>query len=378
MTRKNLIRWIIGAVAFAVLVAVPVFAQIQFSDVPEDEDNIRRADIQFVAEEGWFAGYPDGTFKPDRNISPDQMTTVLTRAFGEGITREEFASFLRWGNIGKERIAPAISAADAARAAAEAAFEAYGELFFIPGADEAEYANTAEAARAAAQAAHAAINASAAALSAKAAAEAAAADACQDRRDGASAEVVSAAALATASAAEAALAAASAEAARAAASTARAAAPYALFLPSRDAGVAHRVFNPDAYIALSYYSDALDAVEAARAVRDAADDLLEAHGSQGALAVARSVAYETLDEYRELSTKAEIADSYARSASTVEAYYSGGARSYAEAAHQAARADAQAAWAAARLAKDTAVAYADIAEVAADDAAVWVRDVCYL
>ena len=379
MTRKKLVRCTIGAVVLAVIVAVPVFAQIQFSDVPEGEDDIRWADISFVAEEGWFTGYPDGTFKPDQNISPEQMTTVLTRAFGEGITRAEFASLLRWGSIGKERIVPTAAAADAARVAAEAVFEAYGELFSIARVDEVEYANTAEAARAAAEAARAAINAAAAALSAESAAESAAADACRDRLDATAAEAVSAAAaLAAASAAEAAVAVEAAESARLAASIAASAAPYAIFLPSRDAGVAHRVFNPDDYIAVAYYPDALDAAVAARSVRDAADDTLEAHGAHDTLNVARRVAYEAFDEYSELTAKAEIADSAARGASAVDAYSRGGANVYAEAAHQAARADAQAAWAAARLAKDTAVAYADVAEVAADGAAIWVRDVCYL
>ena len=83
------------AVAIVVLVAVSVVAQIQFSDVPEDHP--RWSDINFVAERGAFRGYPDGTFQPDLNITPDQMTNVLVRAFPGGMTRGEFASMLRNG-----------------------------------------------------------------------------------------------------------------------------------------------------------------------------------------------------------------------------------------------------------------------------------------
>ena len=62
-------RWAIAVAAF-VLVAVPIVAQMQFSDVPEDHP--RRADITFVADRGAFQGYPDGTFRPERNIPPNR------------------------------------------------------------------------------------------------------------------------------------------------------------------------------------------------------------------------------------------------------------------------------------------------------------------
>ena len=96
------VRWTMIAVAAAVLVAVPVVAQIQFSDVPSD--NPHRDDINYVAGERWFVGFRDATFKPDQNITPAQMTRVLTRAFDEGITRAEFASFMVAGNEWQQRI----------------------------------------------------------------------------------------------------------------------------------------------------------------------------------------------------------------------------------------------------------------------------------
>ena len=98
----NAARWTTIAVAAAVLLAVPVFAQIQFSDVPDD--NPHREDINAVAGQRWFVGYRDGTYKPDQKISPSEMTRVLTRAFDEGLTRAEFASFMVAGNIWQERV----------------------------------------------------------------------------------------------------------------------------------------------------------------------------------------------------------------------------------------------------------------------------------
>lgn len=90
------VRWTVIAVATTVLVAVvPVVAQIQFSDVPDD--NIHRDDINFVAGERWFVGYRDGTYQPDREISENEMAKVLSRAFA-GLTRAEFASFMVAGN----------------------------------------------------------------------------------------------------------------------------------------------------------------------------------------------------------------------------------------------------------------------------------------
>ena len=98
----NAARWTTIAVAAAVLLAVPVFAQIQFSDVPDN--NPHRRDINFVAGERWFVGYRDGTYKPDQEISPSEMTRVLTRAFDEGLTRAEFASFMVAGNEWQEDV----------------------------------------------------------------------------------------------------------------------------------------------------------------------------------------------------------------------------------------------------------------------------------
>ena len=89
-------RWTLIAVAALVLIGIPVVAQVQFSDV--ESDNPHWDDIVAVARERWFLGYADGSYKPDKNISPSEMAKVLSRAFDEGITRAEFASFMVAGN----------------------------------------------------------------------------------------------------------------------------------------------------------------------------------------------------------------------------------------------------------------------------------------
>ena len=68
-----------------------------FSDVTKDHrmyNGIRVAEI-----EGWFAGYPDGTLKPDQTITANQIAAVVGRLFPDGATRAEVANFLAAGSI---------------------------------------------------------------------------------------------------------------------------------------------------------------------------------------------------------------------------------------------------------------------------------------
>ena len=84
----------LGVVGLLALVGT-AFAATRFSDV--DETHVQYRDIEYAAEQGWFAGYEDGTFKPDRAIPSHQLTTVIGRAFPEGATRADLATFLRGG-----------------------------------------------------------------------------------------------------------------------------------------------------------------------------------------------------------------------------------------------------------------------------------------
>ena len=66
-----------------------------FDDVAESHPQNR--DIAYVVEQGWFEGYPDGAFRPDRAITPNQIATVVSRAFPASSTRADLATFMRQG-----------------------------------------------------------------------------------------------------------------------------------------------------------------------------------------------------------------------------------------------------------------------------------------
>ena len=56
-------------------------APAEFPDVPDDHP--RKADIDYAVARGWFQGYGDGTFQPDRKITPSQITSVVRRVFDQ-------------------------------------------------------------------------------------------------------------------------------------------------------------------------------------------------------------------------------------------------------------------------------------------------------
>lgn len=79
-------------VATALVAGGVAWAQTRFPDVPDDHEHATA--IEYAAEKGWFAGYEDGTFKPNRKLTSNQATTVFGRAFPDGVTRAEFANIL--------------------------------------------------------------------------------------------------------------------------------------------------------------------------------------------------------------------------------------------------------------------------------------------
>ena len=79
-----------------VVAGTAAWAAHNFTDVPDDHP--QHDDIAYAAEKGWFAGYGDGTFRPDRKLTTDQAVTVFGRAFPDGVSRADLATILRAGD----------------------------------------------------------------------------------------------------------------------------------------------------------------------------------------------------------------------------------------------------------------------------------------
>lgn len=93
---KRAWRYCLIAAAFTMAAAgVAVAASSSFSDLPYSHP--QRSDIEHAVEQGWFQGYGDDTFKPNRAITQTQIATVISRALAEGSTRADLATFLRGG-----------------------------------------------------------------------------------------------------------------------------------------------------------------------------------------------------------------------------------------------------------------------------------------
>lgn len=94
---KPIVRVLKTAVTLllAAAVAVPAFAATWFSDVPDSHPHY--ADISDAHRRKWLEGYGDGKFRPDEPITPEQAVRVIKKAFGDDLTRAEFASVLMGG-----------------------------------------------------------------------------------------------------------------------------------------------------------------------------------------------------------------------------------------------------------------------------------------
>lgn len=86
----------LAAVMMAVLLGgAAAVALTSFDDVPDA--HLHSDGIRMSVERGWFQGYPDGSFRPDRNITAAQLAKVLLRAYPDGLTRGQAATFLSGG-----------------------------------------------------------------------------------------------------------------------------------------------------------------------------------------------------------------------------------------------------------------------------------------
>lgn len=87
--------FLIGAALTLATTSIAVAASSSFSDLTNDHPQLN--DIEHAVEQRWFQGYGDGTFKPDQVITQQQIVTVIGRAFPDGSTRADMATFLRGG-----------------------------------------------------------------------------------------------------------------------------------------------------------------------------------------------------------------------------------------------------------------------------------------
>lgn len=96
--RTRIIAARVVGVACVVLAvsATAALATHNFSDVPDDHP--QAGDIAYAVEKGWFAGYPDGTFRPDDTLIDSHIVIVFRRAFPMGVTRADLATILRAGD----------------------------------------------------------------------------------------------------------------------------------------------------------------------------------------------------------------------------------------------------------------------------------------
>ena len=78
---KNLLKMLLGA-AILVLTTAPVLA---FPDV--SDDYWAASQINLLSEQGVIVGYPDGTFKPDANVTRAEFAAMAIRALGQQHTK---------------------------------------------------------------------------------------------------------------------------------------------------------------------------------------------------------------------------------------------------------------------------------------------------
>lgn len=92
MKKKPLfLRFAALSVGLALLLPAGAFARTSFPDV--EPGSWYEADVNALAGEGLLLGFPDGTFRPNENITAAQFITIVARCAG---LRESSASISHW------------------------------------------------------------------------------------------------------------------------------------------------------------------------------------------------------------------------------------------------------------------------------------------
>ena len=93
------LRIILGALCVIALAAPVIATATRFPDVPADHKHAEAIRWASELDEPLFRGYPDGSFKPDRQLSENEFQIVVERLFShfDSWTRAETAALLYHG-----------------------------------------------------------------------------------------------------------------------------------------------------------------------------------------------------------------------------------------------------------------------------------------
>ncbi|MBO8430132.1 S-layer homology domain-containing protein, partial [Spirochaetes bacterium] len=75
---KNIFKILTAVLVFSV--ALPAMA-FQFPDVPTNHWAAEQMDI--LSDKGVIVGYPDGTFRPDENVTRAEFASMAIKALGQ-------------------------------------------------------------------------------------------------------------------------------------------------------------------------------------------------------------------------------------------------------------------------------------------------------
>lgn len=78
---KNLLK----ALLSVAVIAIGVMPALAFPDV--SKDYWAASQINLLSEQGVIVGYPDGTFKPDANVTRAEFAAMAIRALGQQHTK---------------------------------------------------------------------------------------------------------------------------------------------------------------------------------------------------------------------------------------------------------------------------------------------------
>ena len=68
----------------AICTSTSVFAEYSFTDIGEEQYSWCAPQIEEMNEAGYINGYPDGTYRPDNQVTKLECIALFARAMGSG------------------------------------------------------------------------------------------------------------------------------------------------------------------------------------------------------------------------------------------------------------------------------------------------------